>query len=109
MVGNLTAILPGDLSFSGLAGVSYVKLVAALVAFLVVAIVLNVLSQLVRVLHPGHWSLSDVPFSSFYLATRVSLRLFFIGYPFWAPLSSTELIPWDSLTVAARRLAVTNL
>jgi len=53
MAGNLTAILLEDLSFPGLADVSYVKLVAALAAFPVVAIVLNVLSQRVCVLHPG--------------------------------------------------------
>lgn len=47
MAGNLTAILPEDLSFPGLADVSYVKLIAALAAIPVVAIVLNVLSQLV--------------------------------------------------------------
>ena len=48
MAGNLTAILPlEDFSFSGLADVSYLTLFAALVAFPAVAIILNVLSQLV--------------------------------------------------------------
>ena len=54
MAGNLTAIFPlEDLSFPGLADVSYVKLLATLAAFPVVAIVLNVLSQRVCAFHPG--------------------------------------------------------
>jgi len=54
MAGNLTAILPlENLSFPGLADVGYVKLLVALAAFPVVAVILNVLSQLVRVLHLG--------------------------------------------------------
>ena len=57
---------------------------------------------------PPCWNPSDVPLSSFYLATRVTLRSFFIGYPLLAPLSSMESTLWDSLTVAARRLVVTT-
>lgn len=48
MAGNLTAIFPlEDLSFPGLANLNYVKLFTALVAFPVVVIILNALSQLV--------------------------------------------------------------
>lgn len=48
MAGNLTAILPlEDFSFPGLADVSYVKLLTALVAFPAVVVILHVFSQLV--------------------------------------------------------------
>lgn len=48
MAGNLTTILPlEDLFFPGLVDVSYVKILAALAAFPVVVIILNVLGQLV--------------------------------------------------------------
>ena len=54
MAGNLTTIFPlEDLSFPGLADLSYVKLLAALAAFPAVAIILNVLSQLVCALRLG--------------------------------------------------------
>jgi len=84
MAGNLTAILPEDPSFSDLADVSYVKLVVALAAFPMVAIVLNVLSQLVCVPHPGGIYLTDrslvsisrqeSPPGRFSLDTRCGLR-----------------------------------
>ena len=84
MAGNLTAILPEDLSFPGLADVNYLKLVAALAAFPVVAIVLNVLSQLVCALHPGEIYLTycflvstsrqESPSGRFSLDTRCGLR-----------------------------------
>jgi hypothetical protein len=83
MAGNLTAILPlEDLSFPGLADVSYVKLLAALAAFPAVVILLNVLSQLVCALHLTHLGeMSDLLFFSFRFVTRVFLQSFFIGYP----------------------------
>jgi len=84
MAGNLTAILPEDLSFPGLADVSYVKLVAALAAVPVVAIFLNVLSQLVCAFHPGgiyltyrfpvSTSRQEPPSRRFSLDTRRGLR-----------------------------------
>lgn len=88
MAGNLTAILPlEDLSFPGLAGVSYVKLLAALAAFPAVVVILNVLSQLVRVFHPPRLGgLSDLLPFSFCLATRISRQSFSIGCPLWVPL-----------------------
>ena len=70
-----------DLSFPGLANISYIKFLAVLAAFPAAVIILNVLSQLVRALpYSSWWDLSDLP-PSFYLETRLSLRLYSIGYP----------------------------
>ena len=55
MAGNLTALLPlgGFAMIPGHVHVSYVKLLAAFAAVPAVAIILNVLSQLVRAFRPG--------------------------------------------------------
>jgi hypothetical protein len=82
------AILPlEDLSFPGLADVSYVKLLAALAAFPAVVIILNVLSQLVCVLRLPRFggiyltccllasaSRQESPSSRFPLGTHCRLR-----------------------------------
>ena len=65
MAGNLTAIFPlEDLSFPGLADVSYVKLLTALVAFPAAVVILHVFSQLVCALRP-------TPLGGFYLTRRL--------------------------------------
>ena len=53
MAGNLTALPLEGLSFPGRVNVSYLKLLAALAAVPAVAIILNVLNQLVCSLPPG--------------------------------------------------------
>lgn len=82
MAGNLTAILPlEDLSFPGLAEISYVKLLAALAAFPVVVTVLNVFGQLVNAFYSTRLkNSSDSLPLSFCLVTRPNPRSFFIGY-----------------------------
>ena len=85
MAGNLTALLPLEgLSFLGRQNISYVKLLAALGAVPAVAIILNVLSQLVRalpldVIYPTYRFIvsatrQDPPSSCFPLGAHYRLR-----------------------------------